>query len=137
MANEAVLLVETDHPINFTVANGTGIEKGTLLKLTDPRTAIISTATGDKIAGIAASEKILSNGQTQLGVFRRGQFRMIISGSVLIGQALQATDTTQHPNHVGGAPLTASGSSVIGTALEAGTTGQTIRVDLNVGTGGS
>ena len=41
MANEAQLYFETAQAIPFTVADGTGIEKGALLKLEDPMTAII------------------------------------------------------------------------------------------------
>lgn len=58
MAHEAILKFETELPIPFTVANGTGIEKGAVLKLTDPMTAIITSGDEDQIAGIAAEEKI-------------------------------------------------------------------------------
>ena len=50
MANEATLIVETELPINFTVANATGIEKGALLKITDPMTAALSDGAADRIA---------------------------------------------------------------------------------------
>ena len=60
MANEATLIVETDLPIMFTCANATGIEKGTLLKLSDPNTVAAATADNDIFIGIAAEEKIAS-----------------------------------------------------------------------------
>ena len=66
MANEAVLIFETSVPIPFTVANGTGIEKGTLLTLTDPFTAEAFNASGGAVAGIAAEEKIASDGKVRL-----------------------------------------------------------------------
>ena len=44
MANEAVITDRLENPIDYTVADGTGIEKGTLLKATNTRTAIISSA---------------------------------------------------------------------------------------------
>ena len=88
MAHEAILMFETELPIPFTVANTTGIEKGAVLKLTDPMTAIITSGDEDQIAGIAAEEKIASDGKTTLAVYRRGIFKAYVSAQVTIGQAL-------------------------------------------------
>lgn len=52
MANEATLWMETELPIPFTVAEATGIEKGTVCKMTDPMTAAAATADNDVFAGI-------------------------------------------------------------------------------------
>ena len=76
MANEATLVYKQDFPINFIVANATGIEKGAVCMLTDPMTGASNTGTGDIFAGIAAGEKIASDGRTELGLYRRGIFRM-------------------------------------------------------------
>ena len=47
--------------MSFTIADGTQVSKGILMKLTDPRTAIATTAgvlgNGDPMAGISFSEK--------------------------------------------------------------------------------
>jgi hypothetical protein len=129
MANEATLIVRTAHPYDMTVANGTGIEKGTLLKLTDPNTAIINSATNDAVAGIAASEKIANDGVTKLAVYREGRFKVTLSGSCTVGDALVLSSTA---NHVLAAPnaVTLSGTNIIGIALETGTNTETILMEL-------
>ena len=58
MALECTLIIETAPPIPFTVADGTGIEKGAVLKLTDPMTAATTTGDTDACAGIAAAAKL-------------------------------------------------------------------------------
>ena len=75
MALEATLIFETEPPIPFTVTDGAGIEKGTILKITDPMTAVIAAGDADAIAGIASEEKIASDGRTKIGVYRRGIFK--------------------------------------------------------------
>ena len=68
MAFEWTLVTELEPAVSFVVADGTGIEKGTLLKLTDNMTAIITDGAGNMIAGIAAEEKISGDGKTEIGV---------------------------------------------------------------------
>ena len=130
MANEATLIYETELPIDFTVANATGIEKGTLLKMTDPMTAIINSASNDPVAGIAKGEKIISDGRTKLEVYRHGIFKMTLSGSCTVGDALvcaaEANMVKTAPNYT-----SLSGSNIVGTALETATTGETLLVELN------
>jgi len=62
MALETVLIHELELPVPFTCADGAGIEKGTLLKLTDPMTVALSDGAADIIAGISAEEKIANDG---------------------------------------------------------------------------
>ena len=84
MANEAViieLLGNGGDPVRFTVANATTIEKGTLLKITDPRTAIATSADNDPFAGIAAAEKVASDGATSLAAYTHGIFDLVDSGA--------------------------------------------------------
>jgi len=112
----AILRTRIQDPIDFTVADGTAIPKGTLLKLTDPRTAIIADGSGDMLAGIAARDKIASDGRTQLAVFTKGIFTMQAGAAIAIGAPVMAEGTTA--NEV----ITASGvigASVLGYALEA------------------
>jgi len=133
MANEAVLMWETELPIPFTVANGTGIEKGAVLTLSDPMTAAQSAAAGDLIAGICAEEKIASDGKTKIPVYRSGIFKVYLSGSCTVGD-LSQTDASNNSFKVfdsGGTSL--SGSKVAGIFLETGTTGQTVLMELNIG----
>ena len=133
MANEATLIFETALPIPFTVANETGIEKGTLLKMTDPMTAIAVAAAKDVVAGIAAEEKIASDGKTKLGVYRRGIFKVSLSGACTVGDPLVTSSTLNNivtTNLSGTDSL--SGAKIIGYALETGATGETILMELNI-----
>lgn len=138
MAFEAVLITETELPVAMTVANATGIEKGSILKLTDPNTAIITSGAVDTIAGIAAEEKIASNGITTLAVYKKGRFKVKFSGTVNAGDPL-VTDT--HLNHLKSARmLTAfdlSTTKIIGYSLEDATTGHTGLMDMSIESGGS
>jgi hypothetical protein len=131
MANEAVLFIETAPPVPFTVANGTGIEKGALCKLSDLMTAATSTAVNDEVAGIAASEKIINDGKVRLGIFREGYFKVKASGSIGIGDPVGLSTTTE-TNTVytltGVANL--SGSVCLGISMEEVGDGNTFIVHL-------
>lgn len=76
MANEAVIieLFNGGRPIRYTVADGATIEKGTLLRLTDPRTASAHSAADQPIVGIAAAEKVASDGATTIAAYTDGIF---------------------------------------------------------------
>ena len=80
MANEAVIIElgpDGGRPIRRTVADGTSISKGTLLILSsDPNTATASAAgsTGSVWAGIAAADKVASDGSTNLAAYTTGVF---------------------------------------------------------------
>lgn len=131
MANEAVLMRELELPVSFTCDDSTGIEKGAILKLTDPNTCALSAATNDEIAGIASQEKIASNGQTKIAVYTRGDFKLVASGSITVGDPVGSAATTGSntvKTLVGVANL--SGNCVLGIAKETATTGQTLRVEL-------
>lgn len=133
MVYEAALRDRLADPIDFTVADGTGIEKGTLLKLTDPRTAIASSGANDAIAGIAAREKIASDGRTQLAVFRKGIFDMNASGAITVGQPVVSAGAF---NQVKVAVNNVSGAAVIGHALETAADQETFQVYVDIGAGG-
>jgi hypothetical protein len=130
MANEAVLIFETELPIPFTCADGTGIEKGAILKMTDPMTASASTGAVDVFAGICAEEKVANNGCQKVPVYRGGIFRVTLSGSCLAGDILCTSETA---NMVKKSQSTISGSKAVGFALETGATGETIMFELRPG----
>lgn len=136
MAGEAILKLKTDNPIDFTCADGTGIEKGTLLAMTSPRTAIAASAANQMLAGICAREKIASDGRTQIAVFRRGVFDMYVSGGLItVGDQVASAAGSGFTNYVISGSILTSGSAVLGTALETGTTGNLIEVAVDIGTG--
>lgn len=124
MANEAVLMFETSIPIPFTCDNATGIEKGTLLQVTDPMTVTASSADGEHFIGIACEEKIANDGRTKIGVYTSGVFRVTDSGAgVAVGDILK----------LNGANLVATADEAgaqcageyVGIALEAAAAGHT------------
>ena len=130
MANEAVLMVETELPIAFKVANATGIEKGSFLKLTESMTAIITSGQNDKIAGIAAEEKIASDGKVTIPVYMGGIFKVVAGAAVSVGAALM-TDATANKVETA---TTGTGASGIGYALEAPSgDAQTFLMRLQIG----
>ena len=135
MANEATLIHELELPIPFTCADGAGIEKGTLLKLTDPMTVALSDGAADIIAGIAAEEKINGDGKTKIGVYMRGIFKMKSDGTVAVGAGVMADGT--NPNEYITATAAADAAAVFGIALETVADGETGLVYVNVGIGGS
>jgi len=84
MANEAVIisLPRGLNSVRRTVADGTGIEKGTILALTDPNTAAADAGTG-VFGGIAATEKVISDGSTTLGCWMSGLFDLAALGPAI------------------------------------------------------
>lgn len=132
MANEAKLKRWSEYPYDMTVADGTGIEKGAVLKATDNNTAAAADGTNDIVAGIAAREKIASDGRTQLSVYKKGRFHMYLSGSCSTGDTLGtiATYTNYVTSNVNTPNL--SGNKIIGTAVEDGTDNTQILVDVNI-----
>ncbi len=120
MAFEAVLVHKTEEPIDFIVANATGIEKGSFLALTDSRTGIAPSAVGQVCAGIARREKITTDGRTRLSVFMGGIFKVYASGPITIGTPLMLKGGANQWNKVGVAEgIAVSGPAVIGYALAA------------------
>jgi len=135
MANEAViveLLGDGGNPVEFTVADGATIEKGTILKLNDPRTAIASSGLADQPAGIAAAEKVASDGSTTLAAYTKGIFDLRVDGTtVLAGNPVMISGA----NFVALASAAAiSSGAVLGYALESAASGtaETIQVMVDL-----
>ena len=133
MANEAVKSYDESSGSggviqDYTVADGTGIEKGTVLRLTDPRTASATNTVGEALAGIAARDKVASDGRTRLSVYKKGYFEMKASGAITVGDAVVSATSNFVQRPVGAA----SGAQVLGYAEETATDGEVIlvRVDL-------
>lgn len=102
MANEAVPIEGPYEIHDFTVAEDTGIEQHTILKLSDPRTGAASSA-ADVFAGIAATEKEADNGKTNLGCYTKGVFDLTAASGTITAGAL----------------VSLSGANLIKTATEA------------------
>jgi len=130
MADEAVLIHELEPPIPFTCADGTGIEKGAILEISDPMTVATTNGDSDKIIGIAAAEKIASDGQTKIPVYLRGVFKFTAgAGGITVGRAFRTDTATGSANEV--VIAAANEEGIIGTALETATDRQTFLGLLN------
>lgn len=130
MANEAVLIVETSTPIMFTCADGTGIEKGTLLKLSDPMTVAATSADNDIFAGVAANEKIANDGNTKIAVYRSGIFKMVDSGT---GVTVGTDVVVKGANTIGTyTTLDDEKGYKVGQALETASAGESLLVWVNI-----
>lgn len=140
MANEATFVkINSDKGLHqVTVADGAGIEKGTVLKWSaDPNTAAASSADGDYVAGILAEEKVASDGQTEVSVYTED---CVVALTTVASPAAIAIGK---PVKIAGANLidladddTVEGSAeIVGYAMEtvAATVQETIQVRLKVG----
>lgn len=133
MASEATLIIETAPPIPFTCADGTGIEKGAILKLTDPMTAALADGDDDFVAGIAAAEKIANDGNTKIPVYREGIFKVLAGGAVTIGDAVSTYASSGATNEVHEAPATAVSGKTLGISMEAADDTHTFLIELRPG----
>jgi hypothetical protein len=128
MADEAViirLLGNAGNPTTYTVADGTGIEKGTLCQLTEPSTASAG-ATAKPFAGIAAAEKVASDGATTLSFYTLGIFDLKDSGAGITAGDLVALSGG---NTIFTATATeVDGGMVVGKALETASADEVIAV---------
>ena len=126
MTNEAVLKIETHLPINFTCSTLVTIEKGAIVKLTDPMTAVLSAGANDIVGGIVQSEKLAAEtSQDSVAVFRGGVFRITCSGSIGVGRPV----VTQGNSNVV-IEASANQENILGIMLEAGTEGQRKLMEL-------
>ena len=79
MADEAIiveLLGNKGDPIRYTCADGTAIPKGSVMELETPRTVSVATNAGRPLVGIAAAEKVASDGQVSIAVYTNGIFQL-------------------------------------------------------------
>lgn len=121
---------------SFTVADGTQISKGILLKLTDPITASkhngATPATSPPAAGIAAMEKEASDGSTRISVWTDGIFDIFASSAISVGDAIVFVND----GYVSAASTTlvapASGSVIVGYALETASAGEQINCRIRL-----
>lgn len=133
MANEAVIieLFDGGRPMQFTCADGATIEKGTLLELTSPRTVIANTNDNAPVVGIAAAEKVASDGATTISAYTDGIFDMLTdTGTDAVG-SIMANSATENTIQGADAADMIQGS-VVGKVLEVCTNGGTHAVRVNL-----
>jgi hypothetical protein len=130
MADETTLVFETSKPIPFTCADGTGIEKGAVLKITDPFTVAITAGDNDPVIGIAAEEKIANDGKVKIGVYMSGIFRGTAGlAGVTVGKGIITDTATGSANELVVADVNSENS--LGMALETATDRETFLFQLN------
>jgi hypothetical protein len=133
MADEAILVLKYEDPIDFIVSNAAAIPKGSLLKLSSPRTVALSDGNRDFIAGIAARDKVANDGRTRLAVYRRGVFRMVAKDAITAGDTVSSSADA---NKVLKGTAAAVGSKTLGIALSTSAAdNDKIEVELNIGAG--
>ena len=129
MASECTLIYELQPPIPFTCADNTGIEKGAILKMTDPMTCALADGDGDIVAGIAAEEKIANDGKTKIAVYRRGIFKGLAGTAITgIGQPIDTHASTGATNEI--ALCAAGHDTQLGHSLETVGDGETFLFEL-------
>lgn len=133
MAKEAVLLVETQPPISMTCADGTGIEKGTLLVWNGANTVVAHDGTANaSFAGIAAAEKIANDGNTHIPVYRGGIFKLTANAAIAAAGTALAFDAVA--NTVKTAVAANVASDIIGVSFEScNAQNDTIRAEIRPG----
>lgn len=70
----------------YTIGDTVAIEKYDILKFSGAYTVAKATAANDKMAGIAAEEKVANDGATTIGVYTNGIFDIQVGGAVAIGE---------------------------------------------------
>lgn len=133
MTQETTLVFETSLPIPMTCADGTGIEKGAILKLADPFTVSLANGDADIVAGIAAEEKIANDGKVKIGVYRSGIFRGTAGGACTVGSSLMTYNGTGDDNDIIDATNAGVGGKTLGIALETAANNETVLFELKPG----
>jgi len=117
MANESTQVEGPYEAHDFTVADGASIPIGTLCQLTDPRTCSLSSG-ADVFAGVAATEKVASNGVVNLGLWTTGNFVMTAAAGASITEGSMVTLSGANLIRTATAAEIALGQ-VVGKAMEA------------------
>jgi len=133
MANEADAVEKGTtggEATDFTIADATAISKGSVLILHDPRAASGSAVgtSGAAFAGIAAADKTASDGATNLALWTKGIFDLVVTGGtvgITAGQPVRMSGANTI-ERADASDLVTGG--VIGKALETGSAGERIEV---------
>lgn len=137
MTNEAVI-VELQAGINaedFTCTDATGISKGCLLQLADPRTVSASSG-NDVFGGIAVADKEASDGATNIGTHQTGIFDLVATEgpAIAAGALVQLSGANLIKGAVNEAAIIAG--KVVGKALESTAAGVTETIEVDIGVRG-
>jgi len=128
------ILVNYETPtrvVRYTVADGVGIAKGTLLKATTPNTASAASADNDVVAGIAMMEKVADDGTTEISVAQDGVWGVLSSASAItIGEDVVVNGANEIKKYT---TLDREKGYVLGKAMQTiGASATVISVRVNV-----
>jgi len=132
MANEAVIieLFNGGRPINYTCADNTTIEKGTILELSGDRTVIANTNDNSPNVGIAAAEKVADDGSTTIPAYTDGIFDILTtSGTEAVGIKVSSSQTENVVQAADAADLLSG--AVLGMVLETAGNAEVVAVRVN------
>ena len=116
----------------FTIADATQVSKGTLMTLTDNRTATVAVASHipQVYAGVSSESKDANDGATSIGCWTNGIFEAIASGAIPVGAPITGGANNDVQNVA--ALLVASGANILGYALETASDNEVINVRLRL-----
>jgi len=137
MVNEAVIIellgFPKGLPIRYTIAagtSGTDINELTLMKITDPRTIVVTAADNDPFAGILVQEHEGGTSATTASVYTFGIFDLkLTTATTAVGDKLSVGGTNL-VSKVAAADLLFAD---VGTGLEAGSNDEVIAVLVTPG----
>lgn len=87
------LLGSNGNPIEMTCAESTSIDKGTLLQLTNPRTASAASAANQDFGGVASMDKLAGDGSTKISVYTYGIFEFTAGEAISTGANVRIHST--------------------------------------------
>ena len=128
-------LGQENNAVRYTCADATAISKGTLMKLTDPVTAL-RTTTGyigisQPVAGIAASDKVAGDGSTTIGCYKGGIWELRMDANAIVNAGDFVTVSGANNMIVKASAGDVISGAVLGKALENGSVNEEIAVLVN------
>lgn len=132
MANEAVIveLFNGGRPIRYSVQDATAIPKGSLLELDADRRVIVATTANAPFVGIAAHEKVASDGSLFISAYTDGIFDLKSDAGTDIRGTVMALSDVDNVIETAAAADLLNGSAV-GYYIEAGTNAGVELVRIN------
>lgn len=139
MANEAVIIELMGDPkggaVTYNCLDANAITKGTLLVISGARTvsAQPTICSLKSFAGIAAQDKVASDGSTTISVYTKGIFDLKVDPVVAIIQGSYVIMSGGNLiSNYGGTGAQLSGGYIVGKALETGAAGDVINVAVGM-----
>ena len=132
MANEAVIieLFNGGKPMQYAVQDAVAIPKGSLLEMDADRRVIVATTDNAPFAGIAAMEKVASDGSLFISAYQDGIFDIVSDSGTDVRGTLMAISGADNVVQTADAADLLQGSYV-GHYLEAGTNAGTEAIRVN------